>query len=456
MRKAALVLFSVFLVSGVCAETRAESLAVKVRKADFLDGKRAAALELAALGGPESLAALESLLEDDDPWTGGAAFEALLSLGVPSIDDRMVRRYASDSFLRSLSERAFMKRGRALVASLERIYRSEEGESSREEIIDIAGSIEGGGAEAFLRSVIDDAASPLRSEALRAYASMRRSADAEYMRKLAADAVLEPMALSRLAEIGGQVDLPLFEAAFARKGGKGGRVAAMGGIARFAPEKRKRSAFLEALGSGDEGLAEASLSVFGTLRSEGLMAAAAALVVSENPFLALRAALYVASYDVPEALPLAVPGLKAEYAEARSMPRFFDWFANLITLGLSGLMDDYNRLRNRREFDAEKAKLAKRLSAIAKTDLGPDYEAWEEHAVLSGWCVGGANILQYLFSAESGLRSRARKAAVSLLGFRDEAAFASDFPGYAGFDDIGRGIALASRLEKKGYPKLWK
>ena len=93
-----------------------------------------------------------------------AAFEALLSLGIPAIDDEMTKRYMDDSFLRSLSSQAFMKRAQSLVPALERLYRAKEGESLREDILEMTGSIEGKGAEAFLRSVIDDAASPLRRE----------------------------------------------------------------------------------------------------------------------------------------------------------------------------------------------------------------------------------------------------------------------------------------------------
>ncbi len=453
---AAVLILASLLQARLVAETRTEALARRVLEEDFLDGKRSAANALASMKDKAAVSALEGLLAEDDAWTSAAAFEALLRVADPRVDEILVARYAGDSFLRSLSAQAFRSHAERLIKAIEKRYRSDDAESGREALIEMAGISAGPDAASFLASIAEDPASGNREDAFAAYASMRRTGDRELMRRLQADAELAPLAVARLAEIGGPEDLPVFERAFAAGNRTELRISAMRGIARFADGKRRQAVFLEAMRSGETAFAEASISMFGSERSPVLMAEAARHAAGGDPFLALRAAGYVASYDLPEALPLAIPGLRAEYAENRARRGFFDWFANFITLGLSGVMDDYRSIRNRREFDAEKERLARRLSAIAGIEIGPDYAAWEEQAALSGWCVGEASILQYLLAADAGKRAKARRAGARLLGAADEAALAASIPGYAALDDIGKGLAIASRLKARGYPKLWK
>ncbi len=453
---AAVLILASLLQTRLVAETRAEALARRVREEDFLDGKRSAANTLASMKDKAAVSALEGLFAEDDPWTIAAAFEALLRVADPRVDAILVARYAGDPFLRSISAQAFRSHAERLMKVIERRYRSGDADSGHESLIEMAGASEGPAAASFLASIAEDPASEDREDAFAAYAAVRRPGDRDLMRRLQADAELAPLAVARLAEIGGQEDLPVFERAFAAGNGTELRISAMRGIARFADGKRRQAVFLEAMRSGETALAEASISMFESERSAVLMSEAARHASGSDPFLALRAAGYVASYDLPEALPLAIPGLRAEYTESRARRGFFDWFANFVTLGLSGVMDDYRSIRNQREFDAEKERLARRLSAIAGIEIGPDYAAWEERAALSGWCVGEASILQYLLAADAGKRARARKAGARLLGAADEAALATSIPGYAALDDIGKGLAIASRLKARGYPRLWK
>jgi hypothetical protein len=458
---AAICMAFLAMASLFAADPKVEALKRRVESESFIDGKKVAARELALMKGAEARAALLSFLDSDDSWTQAAAFEVILGLADPALDPGLVKLYAEDSFLRSSVEEAFRAQASRLLPLIASRYREAAGDDDqRLALLSSLSAAQGQAAADFLSSIVLDSASPDREAAFDSYLGLRRPKDLAFVRSLCADSTLGPRALAALARLGSVEDLPRFQAAFTNEERSDVRVAAMSGIGRFGSEALRASVFLEALGSGDALVAEASLSEFASLRSPSLQAAAAALCARESlsggdPFLALAAGTYVASYPGESAIPLAAPALRAVYLESRAAPGFFDWFANLVTVGLAGIMDEHRRIRVRAEFESSRGALAKRLSALAKTSIGPDYPAWESYCVDRGWTVAGTSLLSHLFSGDAQARARARRAAAALLKFRDETALAAAIPGYAGLSDFDRSIEIAQRLRKAGYPRSW-
>jgi hypothetical protein len=446
------------LGAALAADPRSEALRQRVLSASFLDDKRVAALELARLGSQDAKAALRALLDGEDGWDQAAAFEALLSMKDPGIDIILVQRYADDSYLRSLVGRAFLNEAARLMPTIEKAYAASD-DDAQAALIEAVGQADQDSAAVFLRSIVLDGASPHREKAYQAYCLRRRAGDLALARSLAAPAgsgpSLRALALARLAGIGSSADLQLFRAAFQEQDGGGGRIAALEGIARFAPAEERSQVFLESLDSPDVGLAEAALVQFSELRSPALMRRAGRLAAGDDPFLSLRAGIYLSGYGTMEAAVLAASAFRPAYRENPSMPGFFDWFANLVTVGLVGILEKSQNIHNRREFEAQRQRLADRLSAIAGVNLGPNYMAWEDHFVMQGYSLNGANLAQALLSSDSRLRARARAAAARLLGFTGEEAIAVQDQAYRGADEFRRGLVLAERLRTKGLPRFW-
>ncbi len=447
------ILFILLPALSLLAQTREASLKKRFLEEAFVDGKSKIAREIAALKTPAARSLLEELFESDDSWDSAGSFFGLLALSDPALDVKLAQRYVEDSSLQGFVKDALVGESARFLPHWKRLYAASSDDFERRDIIDIVGAGSGEETDAYLIQLVR-AKSSLRIDALQAYASKRRKGDAVFVRALVADPELKVDALALLSGIGSPEDLALFEKEFFSSADPRIRLPALTAFSAWAGKELKTKAFAASLEDKDEALRESACLLFKDIRNPSLQAQAS--VVAEDPtaiYACLAAAEYLAGYKSPDIIPSCIHAFKAEYRNEERRIGFGDWLANVITLGLSSVLDQQSRSRSKSDFNARKSALAVSLSTIAKRKMGADYPEWELWCLSQGYSVASRNIIQELFSSDPDARATANSAAIRLLGFSTEASMQKYKPDYAGLDSYQKALYLAKALRDAGYPK---
>jgi len=207
---------------------------------------------------------------------------------------------------------------------------------------------------------------------------------------------------------------------------------------------------LEALGSGDDSLAQGAMYIFTGVRSDGVMASLIRVVKKSGTQSTRMTALSrLREYTSPDVIPPLVMGLDERFIQRERGGS--DIFATIITIGIASVFDDLYEKQRKKTFESSKKEIAAHLKKITGVDNGTSYDKWSEWAIGNGYSINGVNLIQHLFSGYRATRERAAESAIKLLGYLSAREFYARNGSFRSDSELS--LALAKMLIDKGYLK---
>ena len=257
-------------------------------------------------------------------------------------------------------------------------------------------------------------------------------------------------ALAYLADNGNADDLAIFRSVIERKEEPKNMLVAYKGINRLGDETMKHRVFLDALGSGDETLAQGAMYTFTGVRSEKVMASLIRVVKkSGSQSTRMTALSRLREYTAPDIVPPLVMGLDERFIHHERGGG--DIFATIITIGIASVFDDLYQKQRKKTFESSKKEIAAHLKKITGADNGTSYDAWFEWAINNGYSINGVNVIQQLFSGYRATRERASESGIRLLGYQSAREFYARHGSFRSDSELS--LALAKMLIEKGFLK---
>jgi hypothetical protein len=433
---------------ALIAGQREDQLYNAMMGATFTDEKTRVAEELARLGTADARTKLLAALEDRSSWNREAAARGLALIGDPEVSralfdrmltDRMIDTAVRDAFVRTIGLHADYLAGR---------YASSPDRQSREAIIGIMGGAKVPRGEAFLKKIVEDVNSGDRALAFESLARNYPANNYAYIKGYRDTVPLRFHALAYLADNGTAEDLPLFRDIIDRKEEPKYMLVAFKAVNRLGDAELKQRVFVDALAGKDQGIAQGAMYIFTGVRSDRAMELLCRLVkTGETQQVRMTALSRLREYTSRDIVPSLVLGLDERFMYHERGGG--DIFASIITIGISSIFDDLYQKQRKKVFESSKQDIANHLKRITGADNGTSGEKWTEWAVLNGYSINGANIIQYLFSGYRATRDRAAESAIRLLGYASTREFYARNGSFASDSELS--LALARMLVAKGY-----
>lgn len=443
---------SIILASSAAllAGQREDQLYNAVLGASFTDEKSRVAEQLARLGTPDAKAKLLMLLEDKSSWNREAAARGLALFGSADAGRALFGRMLTDHMIDDAIRAAFVRNIGLHYDYLAGVYSGGADKKSREAVIGIIGASKTQRGEAFLKSIIEDRNSEDRALAFEHLVRGYPANNYAYIKSFRDTVPLRFHALAYLADNGTADDLAIFQSVIGRKEEPKNMLVAYKGINRLGDETMKHRVFLDALGSGDESLAQGAMYIFTGVRSDNVMALLIrAVKKSGGQSTRMTALSRLREYASTDVIPPLVMGLDERFTQRERGGS--DIFATIITIGIASVFDDLYEKQRKKTFESSKKEIAAHLKKITGADNGTSYEKWLEWAIGNGYSVNGVNVIQHLFSGYRATRERAAESAMKLLGYLSAREFYARNGSFRSDSELS--LALAKMLIDKGYLK---
>jgi hypothetical protein len=414
------------------------------------DEKRKIAEQLGRLGTADARAKLIRLLNDSSSWNRRIAVKGLFFLPGAGAGPELFERMQSDNMIDDDIAGGFSAHIGAYHGFLSEKYQALSNQKERERIIAIIASGKKSPGEAFLKSIIEDEGSADRECAFRSLAAHYPSANYQYIRSRRDIPAFRFHALTYCAERGTPEDLAIFRDVIEKKEEARCRLVAYKAVNRWGDDALKHRTFLDSLKEQDENLAQGGIYIFTGVQSDAIRKSLCRLVKKgAYQMTRMAAAQRLREYTTPDIIPALVIILREHFATRERGGA--DIFATIITFGITSVLDDISRKRQRSNFESGRREIAGHLKKITGADNGDSYSRWYEWAILNGHTILGDNIIRHLFSGYRSRREKAVDPAIRLLGYPSGRDFFSKNGAYA--SDTELSLALARMLIAKGFLK---
>jgi hypothetical protein len=427
-----------------------QTLSSRILAEPSLSTKQELGRRLGRLATPAAQEALLKLLDAESYWDRLAAVAGLAGSKDPVVIAALVGKITRDHMIRDAIRTLALSDAPTFTPALIAAWEEETADRGRKELLSILGKMKMAEAARFLERRARDPGETLAHDALRALVT-ERPEQVAVARELCERPALRNTALSLVQSYGAPADLALFRPVLADTNERDeARVIACQAIARWGAQDLRVASCLAVLRQEREVLTQGALVSFRDLADPA--------IVDESCRLSRRAILqrtrllavdHLLGLHKPQAIPFLIEALGETWSPETGAVGL-EIAASVLTVGISSIFDKLNASSSKKEFLARQERIVATLAKDTGAWPGKTREAWRDWAIYAGHTVGGANLIQWLFSGYPEKRQRALEASARLLGHRDLDALLRARPQWRGLPEAALRLELARALQEAG------